>query len=70
MNDLADELKQKLYYLPFYFQAARGTSAIRSGVNYIALAVPQFVALLGSGGLVTRFDDYVRLLLKKIFYPG
>ncbi|KAF1964404.1 MFS multidrug transporter-like protein [Bimuria novae-zelandiae CBS 107.79] len=53
----------KLYYLPFYFQSVRGTSAIRSGVDYIALAVPQFVALLVSGGLVTRFGHYMPVIL-------
>ncbi|KAF2468048.1 MFS general substrate transporter [Lindgomyces ingoldianus] len=53
----------KLYYLPFYFQAVLGTSAVRSGVNYIALAVPQFFALLLSGGLVTQFGHYMPVIM-------
>ncbi|OCL09619.1 permease of the major facilitator superfamily [Glonium stellatum] len=53
----------KLYYLPFYFQAVLDTSAIRSGVNYMALAVPQFFALLLSGGLVSRFGYYMPAIL-------
>ncbi|KAF2451162.1 MFS general substrate transporter [Karstenula rhodostoma CBS 690.94] len=53
----------KLYYMPFYFQSVRGTSAIRSGVDYIALAVPQFFALLIAGGLVTRFGHYMPVIL-------
>ncbi|KAF1992817.1 MFS general substrate transporter [Amniculicola lignicola CBS 123094] len=53
----------KLYYLPFYFQAVLGTSAIRSGVNYIALAIPQFFGLLLSGGLVTKFGHYMPVIM-------
>ncbi|KAF2800649.1 MFS general substrate transporter [Melanomma pulvis-pyrius CBS 109.77] len=53
----------KLYYLPFYFQAVLGTSAIRSGVNYIALAVPQFFGLLLSGGLVTGYGYFMPVIL-------
>jgi hypothetical protein len=50
---------QKLYFLPFYFQAVLNTSAIRSGVNYTALAAPQFFGLLLSGIIVTRYGYYV-----------
>jgi MFS family permease len=40
-----------------------GTTAIRSGVNYIALAVPQFFALLISGGLVTKYGHYMPVIM-------
>jgi Na+/melibiose symporter-like transporter len=49
--------------LPFYFQAVIGTTAIRSGVNYITLAVPQFLALLLSGALVTKYGHYMPVIL-------
>lgn len=48
-----------MYYRPFYFQAAKGSSAIRSGVNYIALAFSQLVALLFSCAVISRFGYYV-----------
>ncbi|KAL8698458.1 MAG: hypothetical protein Q9224_001844 [Gallowayella concinna] len=49
----------KLYYLPFYFQAVRSASALRSGVDFLALAVPQVVATIMAGGLATKTGHYV-----------
>ncbi|CAF9937715.1 MAG: hypothetical protein HETSPECPRED_000625 [Heterodermia speciosa] len=51
----------KLYYLPFYFQAVQGGSALRSGVEFLALAVPQVVATVLAGGLATKSGHYVLL---------
>ncbi|KAI4139613.1 MAG: hypothetical protein LQ341_004154 [Variospora aurantia] len=48
-----------IYYLPFYFQAALNDSPLRSGVNYMALAVPQMIGLLAGGGIVTVWGQYV-----------
>ncbi|MCJ1397655.1 hypothetical protein MMC11_000851 [Xylographa trunciseda] len=50
----------EMYYLPFYFQAVLGNSAIRSGVNFIALAFPELLGIMISGALTTRFGHYVR----------
>ncbi|KAL9018649.1 MAG: hypothetical protein Q9185_004060 [Variospora sp. 1 TL-2023] len=47
-----------IYYLPFYFQAALNDSPLRSGVNYMALAVPQMIGLLAGGGIVTVWGQY------------
>ncbi|KAL8755570.1 MAG: hypothetical protein Q9184_004761 [Pyrenodesmia sp. 2 TL-2023] len=49
----------KMYYVPFYFQAAKGASALRSGVQFLALAVPQVVATVMAGGLATKTGHYV-----------
>ena len=49
-----------MYYLPFYFQAVLGQSAIKSGVNFIALAFPELIGIMISGALTTRFGHYVR----------
>lgn len=49
----------KLYYLPFYFQAAQGLSVIDSGVCFLALAAPQVVATVMAGGLATKTGHYV-----------
>ena len=52
-------LVQKLYYLPFYFQAAQGLSVMDSGVRFLALAAPQVVATVMAGGLATQTGHYV-----------
>lgn len=49
--------------MPFYFQAALDNSPLRSGVNYMALAIPQMVGLLAGGGIVTVWGEYVRAAL-------
>ena len=46
--------------MPFYFQAALDKSPLRSGVDYMALAVPQMIGLLAGGGIVTAWGQYVR----------
>ena len=57
---------KKLFYLPFYFQSVRGDSAIKSGVQYIPLALSQLVGIMVSGGLTTRFGYYVRAMISHI----
>lgn len=52
-----------MYYLPFYFQSVLGYSAINSGVNFIALAFPELVGLMVSGGLTTKFGHYIPMIL-------
>ncbi|KAL8969893.1 MAG: hypothetical protein Q9197_004104 [Variospora fuerteventurae] len=54
---------QAIYYLPFYFQAALNDSPLRSGVNYMALAVPQMIGLLAGGGIVTVWGQYMPVIL-------
>ncbi|KAL8866857.1 MAG: hypothetical protein Q9174_006038 [Haloplaca sp. 1 TL-2023] len=53
----------KLYYLPFYFQAVLSATALRSGVDFLALAVPQVVATVMAGGLATKTGHYFPLML-------
>lgn len=53
-------MRQTIYYLPFYFQAALGQSPIQSAVSYISLAVPQMIGLLVGGGVTTATGQYVR----------
>ncbi|MCJ1342376.1 hypothetical protein MMC31_000558 [Peltigera leucophlebia] len=52
-----------IYYMPFYFQAALDNSPIRSGVNYMSLAVPQMIGLLAGGGIVTLWGQYMPVIL-------
>ncbi|KAI4178451.1 MAG: hypothetical protein L6R41_008383 [Letrouitia leprolyta] len=49
------------YYIPFYFQAVQSVSATTSGVRYIAFAIPEVVAVITSGAIVSRIGHYVRL---------
>ena len=52
---------QTIYYMPFYFQAALNRSPLRSGVDYMSLAVPQMIGLLAGGGITTATGHYVRV---------
>lgn len=53
----------KLYYMPFFFQAVLGSSTIRSGIDFLPLAVPQVVATIISGVLVTKTGSYIPIIL-------
>ncbi|MCJ1307349.1 hypothetical protein MMC25_000995 [Agyrium rufum] len=53
----------KLYYLPFFFQAVQGVSAIESGVRFLPLAVPQVVAVALAGGVATQTGHYIPVML-------
>ena len=52
--------EQYSFYLPFYFQAVRGSSATSSGIRMIPLVLPQILAIMLVGGIVTKFGVYVR----------
>lgn len=47
-----------VYYLPLYYQAARGRSATDSGVDIIALMLATVFAVIGAGRLVGTFGYY------------
>lgn len=46
--------------MPFYFQATLNNTPLKSGVNYMSLAVPQMIGLLAGGGITTVTGHYVR----------
>lgn len=52
-----------IYYMPFYFQAGKGASAVRSAVAYISLAARLMVGLLAGGGITTATGHYVPVIL-------
>ncbi len=54
------DMCESIYYMPFYFQAALNRSPLRSGVDYMSLAVPQMIGLLAGGGITTATGHYVR----------
>jgi hypothetical protein len=45
--------------MPFYFQTVQGVSATESGVRFIALVLPEIVAILVSGVIVSKIGHYV-----------
>ena len=47
-----------IYYLPVWFQAVRGTSAIGSGIRCLPLVLSQILGVAVSGALTTKFGYY------------
>ncbi|KAJ4422985.1 hypothetical protein N0V82_002379 [Gnomoniopsis sp. IMI 355080] len=47
-----------IFYVPIWFQAIKGTSAMTSGVYCLPLVLAEIVAIAVSGGLVTNFGQY------------
>lgn len=48
-----------IYYLPFYFQAVKGTTAEGSGVRILPYLISVFTTALVTGTLITTFGHYV-----------
>lgn len=51
------------YYLPIFFQSVQGATTTDSGVRYIALVVPQILALVLTGAIVTKWGYYVPYMI-------
>lgn len=52
-----------IYYMPFYFQAARGFSPRQSGVYILALSIPDTVVALAVGAVVSCYGHYVPFMV-------
>lgn len=52
-----------MYYMPFYFQAARGFSPSQSGIYTLALYIPDTVVAVAVGAAVTYFGHYVPFMV-------
>lgn len=48
-----------VYFIPIYFQAVKGVTALQSGVDTIPLIVPQVLALIMAGMLTSRLGYYM-----------
>lgn len=48
-----------LYWIAIWFQAVKGTSAVRSGINTIPMVLSLVVLSIASGGIVRRTGYYV-----------
>ncbi|KAL8650813.1 MAG: hypothetical protein Q9210_003611 [Variospora velana] len=51
------------YYIPFYFQATQGASAISSGAKFISLVLPEIVAIVVTGAIVSKIGHYVPFMI-------
>ncbi|KAF2122170.1 major facilitator superfamily domain-containing protein [Lophiotrema nucula] len=51
------------FYIPFYFQTVQGVSPVQAGVRFIALILPQTIAVVVVGALVAQFGYYVPYML-------
>ena len=49
----------QIYYLPFYFQAVKNTSAEASGIRILPYLVAVFCTAVVSGSCITAFGHYV-----------
>lgn len=47
-----------IYYVPIWFQAVRGVSAYKSGVNLLTASAATAVAVISSGFLVSNFPTF------------
>ncbi|KAG5981239.1 hypothetical protein E4U55_003150 [Claviceps digitariae] len=52
-----------VYYLPIWFQAVQGTSAIQSGIKNLPMILSLVVFSILSGGLVTTLGHYAPFML-------
>ncbi|GAB1210173.1 hypothetical protein APSETT445_008963 [Aspergillus pseudonomiae] len=51
------------YYMPYYFQAVQGADAVHSGVDLIAVFIPQMLAVIVTSALVTQWGYYVPYMI-------
>ncbi|KAM0708686.1 hypothetical protein Q7P35_005338 [Cladosporium inversicolor] len=52
-----------IYFLPIYFQAIRGASAVGGGVRHLALVIPISICTILVGGLVTLFGLFAPFMI-------
>lgn len=59
---LASSMLIVVYYLPIWFQAVEGTSAVESGIRTLPLVLALVVAAIGGGQIVARVGYYTPFL--------
>jgi len=52
-----------IYYIPIWFQAIKGTTAINSGIRTLPLILAQVIGVVISGGLTTQFGYYTPFMI-------
>ena len=54
---------RSVYYLPIWFQAIKGASAISSGIHLLPMIIPIVVASIMTGQLVSRIGYYTPFMI-------
>ncbi|EPE05414.1 mfs aflatoxin efflux [Ophiostoma piceae UAMH 11346] len=57
-----------LYYLPIYFQAIRGVSAVQSGIRTLPLVLGMVVASISSGAMISRVGYYTPFMIAGVCF--
>jgi hypothetical protein len=52
-----------IYYVPIWFQAVQGVSAVNSGIRNLPMLLSVVVASLLAGGLITAFGQYAPFMI-------
>ena len=51
------------YYIPFYFQATQGASAMSSGAKFISLVLPEIIAIVVVAAIVGKIGQYISFMV-------
>ena len=57
------DAKVPVYYLPIWFQAVKGNSAVESGIHLLPMVLPIVVAFISTGQLVSRIGYYTPFMI-------
>lgn len=52
-----------VYFLPIYFQAVQGCSAVESGIRSLPLMIPISICTIAVGGLITRYGHFAPFMV-------
>lgn len=59
-----------VYYLPIYFQAIDGASAVNSGIRLLPMVIPIVIASILTGQLISRIGYYTPFMLIGIVFTA
>lgn len=57
-----------VYYLPYYFQAIKGASALRSGIDVLPLILMQVLGTIIAGALTQKLGYYMPFVLLSVVF--
>ncbi|KAH7045202.1 major facilitator superfamily domain-containing protein [Macrophomina phaseolina] len=57
-----------VYYLPYYFQAIKGASALRSGIDVLPLILMQVVGTVVAGALTQKLGYYMPFVVLSVVF--
>lgn len=67
---LASSMTTMVYFIPIWFQAVKGTSAVKSGIDTIPLVLSLVLGSISAGQLVSRIGYYTPFaMISSVFMP-